>query len=105
MIDAWELGALLLLAGAVWLWLDSLRARDAGIVAARKTCEHEGVQLLDETVAIAKIRLARNDDGQLRLQRTYRFEFSDTGNNRRNGEVTLVGAEVVSLYTGPHLLH
>ncbi|WP_374401144.1 DUF3301 domain-containing protein [Niveibacterium sp.] len=105
MIGGWELTALLLLAGLVWLWLDSLRARDAGIIAARRQCEREGLQLLDETVAIAKLRLARNDDGQLRLQRTYRFEYSDTGDNRRNGEVTLTGAEVVSLYTGPHVLH
>lgn len=105
MIDGWELAALLALAGLVWLWLDSLRARDAGIVAARKTCEHDGLQLLDETVAIARLRLARNEDGQLRLQRTYRFEFSDTGDNRRNGEVTLIGSEVVSLYTRPRVLH
>lgn len=105
MINGWELSALLLMAGLVWLWLDSLRARDAGIVAARKTCEREALQLLDETVAIAKIRLARNEDGQLRIERTYAFEFSDTGDNRRKGEVTLIGAEVVSLYTGLRILH
>ena len=31
--------------------------------------------------------LARNRDGELRIARTYTFEFSDTGNNRREGAV------------------
>ena len=31
----WELFGLVVLAGGAWLWLDSLKARDAGIAAAR----------------------------------------------------------------------
>ncbi len=56
--------------------------------------------LLDDTVSISGIRPARNDDGQIRLQRSYDFEFSDTGNNRRKGSVVLLGRRVVLLNVG-----
>jgi hypothetical protein len=92
-----ETFSLLALAALAWLWLDSLKAREAGMHEARAACAGEGLQLLDDTVAIRSLRLARDDAGQLRLQRTYAFEFSDTGNDRRQGSVTLLGHEVVLL--------
>ncbi|MCL2830090.1 MAG: DUF3301 domain-containing protein [Betaproteobacteria bacterium] len=93
-----EFFALLFFAALAWLWYDSLRAREAGVSEARASCAAEGWQFLDETVAIESLRLARDDMGQLRLRRVYRFEFSDTGNNRRAGNVVLFGDE-------PALLH
>lgn len=105
--------SLLALAALAWLWLDSLKAREAGIREARAACQAEGLQLLDDTVAIGGLRLARDDDGRLRLQRTYDFEYSDTGDNRRQGSVTLLGHEVtmvrlrarLTLVAGPGECH
>ena len=57
--------------------------------------------LLDDTVALASLRPGRDDEGRLRLRRVYRFEYSDTGNNRRDGQVTLLGSELVTLHL-PH---
>jgi hypothetical protein len=90
----------LLLAG--WLWFDSLRAREAAIRAARQACEADGVLLLDDTVALAAFSLRRRDSGRLALKRVYRFEFSDTGNNRLEGSVTMLGARMQTLYLAPH---
>jgi hypothetical protein len=95
-----ELFGLAALAGGIWLWLDSLRARDCGIAAARSACHAEDLQLLDDTVSIASLRPARNDDGRLLLRRVYNFEYSDTGDNRRNGSVVLLGHQVVLLNVG-----
>lgn len=95
-----SIGLLLLLA-AGWFWLDSFKAREAGILAARAACEADGLLLLDDTVALGSVRPQRDNDGVLRLRRVYRFEYSDTGNNRCNGSVTLLGAELVMLYVGP----
>ncbi len=100
----WELFGLVVLAGGAWLWLDSLKARDIGIAAARTACLSEDLQLLDDTVAISRLRLARNDDGRLQLQRVYAFEYSDTGDNRRNGSVVMLGRRVVVLNVGLRLL-
>lgn len=94
----------LLVAGlGVWYWLDTLKAREIGIAAARAACADEGLQFLDDTVAGRSTRLARDDDGRLRLRRVFAFEYSDTGDNRRTGSVTLLGHEVELLHVRPHL--
>ncbi|MEZ5613917.1 MAG: DUF3301 domain-containing protein [Rhodocyclaceae bacterium] len=96
-----ELFGLLVLAGGAWLWLDSLKARDIGIAAARSACESEGLQLLDDTVASAGMRPERNEEGRLLLRRVYAFEYSDTGDNRRRGSVVMLGHRVLVLHVGP----
>lgn len=87
--------SILLLGALAWLWHDSLKAREAGVREARSACADEDLQLLDDTVAIHSLRFARDHIGRLRLQRTYGFEYSDTGDNRRQGSVTLLGQDVV----------
>lgn len=99
-----ELAGLLVLAAALWLWHDSLKAREAGKRASQAACEAEAVQFLDDTVAIGSVWPARDDYGRLRLRRVYRFEYSDTGNNRRQGAVTLIGDRVLTIYLQPRLL-
>ena len=98
-----ELLVIGLMATGVWLWLDSLKAREIGIKAAKKVCAEENLQFLDDTVLIRSLRLARDDDGQLKLRRVYAFEYSDTGDNRRPGSVTLLGQRVELLRVRPQL--
>jgi len=95
-----ELILVILLAAGAWFWLDSLHVREAAVQAARGACETEGLMFLDDTVAITSIRFGRDDAGHLKLQRAYEFEFSDTGDNRRRGYVTLLGARVVDVSLG-----
>ncbi len=99
--DLLSLTFLLLLA---WFWFDSSGAREAGVRSAREACESEALQLLDDTVSFASLKLQRNDDGQLALRRVYKFEFSDTGNNRRRGSVVLLGKRVVVVNIGLRLV-
>ena len=87
--------SILVLGALGWLWYDSLTAREAGVREARSACADEGLHLLDDTVAIRRLRLERDDAGRIGLQRTYAFEYSDTGDNRRQGSVTLFGQDVV----------
>ncbi len=97
-----EVLAILLMAGVAWLWFDSLGAREIAIEAARRACVAEGVQLLDDTVMLSSLWPQRGESGALTLRRIYRFEFSDTGNNRLDGSVTLLGPTVQALYLEPH---
>ncbi len=99
-----EISCLLILAAATWLWLDSLKAREACIPAARAACEVEGLLFLDETVTIDSLWPTRDDEGQLKLRRVYSFEYSETGNDRERGSVTMIGQEVVAFYTRPRLV-
>ena len=98
----WEGVALLVIVAGSAFWIDSLRARERALLAGKRACERYDVQLLDETVAFASIRLARDDEGHMRLKRTYSFEFTDTGNNRRSGAIVMLGAELADLHLEPY---
>ena len=100
----WELAALALVLAAAFVWVDSLRARENAVAAGRAACERYGVQLLDETVSFARLRLSRDEEGRLRLRRTYVFEFSETGNNRRHGAIVMLGARLEDLRLEPYRL-
>jgi hypothetical protein len=96
-----EIIAILALAAIAALWLDSIKVREAAVHAAHAACAAEGFQLLDDTVAIASLKPARDTDGRLALQRAYEFEYSDTGDNRLKGSVVLIGRRVLILNVGP----
>lgn len=100
-----EIAAIALLAGVAWLWLDSLKAREAAVRAAKELCAAEGLLFLDDTVSIAAIWPARDDGGRVTLQRAYHFEYSNTGDNRLRGSVVMHGHHVVLLNVGPRVLH
>jgi hypothetical protein len=98
----WEATAIALIAAGIFLWLDSLRARERAVQAGRAACQRYALQFLDDTVSFARIRLGRDQDGQLKIARTYTFEFSDTGNNRRRGAIVMLGGELQDLQLEPY---
>ena len=98
----WEGLAILAIAAGALLWLDSLRARERAVRAGKSACERYNLQLLDDTVSFARLRLARDDEGQLKIARTYTFEFSDTGNNRRHGAIVMLGGDLQDLQLEPY---
>jgi hypothetical protein len=98
----WEAAVLALILAAVFLWVDSLRARERAVQAGRAACKRYDLQFLDDTVSFARVRLARDADGQVKIARTYTFEFSDTGNNRRHGAIQMLGAQVLDLRLEPY---
>jgi hypothetical protein len=98
----WEGAAIVLIAAGIFLWLDSLRARERAVQAGRAACQRYSLQFLDDTVSFTRLRLRRDEDGQLRIARTYTFEFSDTGNNRRHGAIVMLGGELADLQLEPY---
>ena len=98
----WEALALVLIVAGAFLWADSLKARERAVKAGRSACERYQLQFLDETVVFARMRLARDEEGQVKISRTYTFEFSDTGNNRRHGAIVMLGSEVADMHLEPY---
>ena len=98
----WEAVALIVIVAGALLWADSLKARERAVRAGRAACERYQLQFLDDTVSFARLRLARNEDGEVRIRRTYTFEFSDTGNNRRHGAIVMLGGEVADMHLEPY---
>lgn len=98
----WEGAAIVLILVGILLWVDSLRARERAVRAGKSACERYDLQLLDDTVSFTRLRLARDDEGQLKIARTYTFEFSDTGNNRRRGAIVMLGGDLQDLQLEPY---
>ncbi len=98
----WEAAAIILIVAGSLLWVDSLRARERAIQAGRSACERYALQFLDETVSFARLRLARDEEGRLRIVRIYTFEFSETGNNRRNGAIVMLGQDPKDVHLEPY---
>jgi hypothetical protein len=95
-MDSWLPVAIIALIAL--FWLDSLRARESAVRAAREACERMEVQFLDDTVALAKLRLRRDRRGRAHLARTYGFEFSIDGATRSRGHVLILGRRIETLH-------
>ena len=97
-----EITGLLLVVAAGWLWLDSVKARDGAIFACRRACDSEGLQFLDDSVSVSRLKVERDDEGVLRLRRVHDFEYSDTGDNRHPGSIVMLGHRVLALHLDLH---
>ena len=96
--------AIALVALVVWLWRESLRAREAATRAGRRVCEANDVQFLDETVALAEMSLGWN--GRAALVRSYRFDYSVDGADRAAGLVIVQGGAIVHVQlASPGTMH
>jgi len=101
-VDFASLIVLLALGALVWFWLHSLRILEIARFAGKQVRDRTGVQFLDDTVASTRLGLARDVNGRRILRRTYRFEFSETGNSRREGEVIMLGDRVETVTMEPY---
>lgn len=85
------------LMGAVWMVLDTASARDAARRYAARYCQELGVQFLDQTVALSSTRPVRRKGAPFWLLRRFRFEFSESGNDRFPGQVTVLGHQATEI--------
>ncbi|HVX05025.1 MAG TPA: DUF3301 domain-containing protein [Rhodanobacteraceae bacterium] len=93
MLEVWL--PLLFVAVIVAWWYQALRSRERAIAHARDLCERHGLQLLDDSVALRRLRMSWRHGG-LRVTREYRFDTSLGGNDRRPASIVLLGDHVVS---------
>jgi hypothetical protein len=91
-----EIVLLAAVGGIVAFWVASMQARENALRMVRHACERDGLQLLDETVAVVRLRLGRDSRGQVRWRRLYDFEFAE-GPLRRVGHAEFVGLHCVHL--------
>ncbi len=82
---------LALLGFVAWFWFDTLRTQEMAKGICKRMCKQLQLQLLDDTIALVRLRLRRDRRGRLRLQRSYEFEFYDGSNIRLQGMVVMRG--------------
>jgi hypothetical protein len=79
-----------------------MRVLEIAKSTGKHVCEKAQVQFLDDTVSNTSTTLARNRYGRRVLRRTYRFEFSETGNTRLEGQLVMLGDQVESIFLEPY---
>lgn len=89
--------ALAVLGLVLWGWTDMLRARERAYGHALRACREASVQLLDETLALRRLGIARRGLNGLTLRRVYEFDFSVQGMDRLHGTVTLLGMDLAGI--------
>ena len=105
-MDITSLLFLLLLAVLGWFWFDSVHTIEIARNAGKRACDEANVQFLDDTVAGIALALVRDKSGRRVLRRTYRFEFSDTGDSRLEGQLIMLGDKIESVIMEPYrILH
>lgn len=97
-----EIIILLMFIACLWFWLDSIHTKEIAARAGKKNCINEGVDFLDDTVEITRIRLKRDAIGKLHFYREYQFEFSSDGSQRYRGKLTVFGKQVGGIVMEPH---
>ena len=90
------------LAVVAMIWWQTQAIRQIAIRHASQYCKRKGLQFLDEGISLNIAGLKRNSRGSLSLLRRCRFEFSATGDDRYQGEVIMLGKQLVDIKTPPY---
>jgi hypothetical protein len=84
---------LLLIGALVWLWMGALAWREFAILTGQRLCREAGVQLLDQSVALERLRMWRTSGG-FAIERRYHFDVSVDGTDRGRGHIDLTGRQL-----------
>ncbi|MDR7098078.1 hypothetical protein J2X04_000425 [Lysobacter niabensis] len=87
-------------ATAFAFWNASRAAAERAEALGRDACRIAGVQWLDHSVHAIGLRVCRQESGWLGFERTFRFDYSHTGEDRHIGRLVLRGDRLVS-FSGP----
>jgi hypothetical protein len=87
---------LILILLGFYLWQSALKAREQARAISHALCARARVQLLDQTVALQRLGIARGADGWLHVLRRYRFELSIDGVDRHQGSLEILDGVLLS---------
>ncbi|NNF17525.1 MAG: DUF3301 domain-containing protein [Gammaproteobacteria bacterium] len=76
-----------------WFWFDTMKIRELANAAARHNCRKAALQFLDGTVAFAKLSVVTTSAG-LKFRRVFVFDYSEDGENRKQGFLIFVGGHI-----------
>lgn len=100
-IQLFDIVIILLLSVFVYSWWRNTSVREQALIQVKKHCESLNLQLLDQSVAGAGWKPVWSN-GQIKIQRNYKFEFSSSGIARYTGKIIYVGHQQVEIWMSPH---
>lgn len=102
MLELQDLFITSLLVAAGWYWWKARARKEMAYRVVKQHCEKNAVEILDESLVLTSIGMAKNNRGFWKIRRSYRFEFSTTGEYRYYGTVQVLGSKVISIELAPH---
>lgn len=87
---------------AVAFWWYTNELKQFAYRVARRRCDEDGVQFLDDSVMLSRVRLQRNETGGMVLQCRYSFEFATVGDTRYHGDLIFLGRTLMHVEMEPH---
>lgn len=97
-----ELILFTIIALLIGLWFSSAQAKERASIAVQLRCDSRGFMLLDQTVALRKLSISRDQSGRMRMRFRYRFDYSISGDERFQGSITIKAGKVVNFALDPH---
>ena len=85
------------LGAIIAFWLSTMSSRDVARSLVARFCSDNDLQLLDQTVALRRLAIRRNEKGNLSFLRVFRFDYSDNGFRRRDGMVWMLGSRPIQI--------
>lgn len=82
----------------IWFWMDGRRAHETALRVCKHTCKEADLQLLDETVSLARLGLRRDARGRMQFWRNYGFEYTHDSAERKQGYIVLHGPRVEQIH-------
>ncbi len=101
-LDLSHLFWLMILAVAMMYWWSAYGIKQLALIATKAYCVTMDVQLLDESLALKRIKIRREHSGKLLLLRYFNFEFASTGDDRYQGEVIMHGKTCIGIHLDAH---
>ncbi len=91
-----------IMAVLVWFWFDSVAKREIAIRIGQQLAARCQLQFLDESVACERLRLGRDSNGHLQIERTYYFDVSNRGVERMACQLQLRGKHLIAWHIPPY---
>ncbi|WP_415901616.1 DUF3301 domain-containing protein [Neptuniibacter sp. QD29_5] len=101
-IDIEALFWITLIIFAMYHWWQSQKIKEVALRYTRRQCKELELQLLDDNINLRGFWLKRDTKGQIRIWRSYNFEFSSTGDERYSGRVIILGKAITDFQLDPH---
>lgn len=81
----------------IYAWYNGLAHREIAVRISKEACRRRGFQLLDGSVHLSALGLARCAEGNRCLRRRYRFAYSSDHIHRDGGVIILKGQYTESI--------
>jgi len=83
-------------------WWQSQKIKEIALQHTLRKCKELDLQLLDASINLRGLWLKRDNEGKIRIWRSYNFEFSSTGDERYPGKVVMLGNRITNFEMAPH---